>query len=163
MARGFLPSEYQGVPFNSSETDPEKMIRDLRNKQLDPQAQRKQLDLVQAMNRDYSASFGADSFLDGRLKAMESAYRVQFEAMDVFDVRKESEAIREEYGKNSWGTAACWPAGWSNAACATSTCIRQVRPIRSCGPTGTITRTSSLRCARAAPTWIRPRGLSVAI
>jgi len=102
---GFLPSEYQGVPFNSSETDPEKMIRDLRNKQLDPQAQRKQLDLIQAMNRDYSASFGADSFLDGRLKAMESAYRVQFEAMDVFDVRKESEAIREEYGKNSWGNS----------------------------------------------------------
>ena len=50
---GFLPSEYQGVPFNSSETDPEKMIRDLRNKRLDPQAQRKQLDLIQAMNPDY--------------------------------------------------------------------------------------------------------------
>ena len=102
---GFLPSEYQGVPFNSGETDPEKMIRDLRNRQLDPQAQRKQLDLVQAMNRGYSDSFGADAYLEGRLKAMESAYRVQFEAMDVFDVRKESDAIREEYGKNSWGNS----------------------------------------------------------
>jgi arylsulfatase A-like enzyme len=102
---GFLPSEYQGVPFNSSESDPEKMIRDLRNRQMDPRQQRRQLDLIQSMNRDYSNSWGADSFLEGRIKAMESAYRVQFEALDVFDVRKEPEAIRAEYGDNSWGTS----------------------------------------------------------
>ena len=29
---------------------------------------------------------------------MEAAYRMQFEALDVFDIRKESEAIRTEYG-----------------------------------------------------------------
>ena len=29
---------------------------------------------------------------------METAYRMQFEATDVFDIRKESEAIRDEYG-----------------------------------------------------------------
>lgn len=29
---------------------------------------------------------------------METAYRMQFEALDVFDVRKEPERIREEYG-----------------------------------------------------------------
>ena len=83
------------------------MIRDLRNKQLDPQTQRKQLDLVQAMNRDYSASFGADSFLDGRLKAMESAYRVQFEATDVFDVRKESTPSAKNMARTVGATVVC--------------------------------------------------------
>ena len=29
---------------------------------------------------------------------METAYRMQSEAMDVFDLRKEPEAVREEYG-----------------------------------------------------------------
>src|SRR5712691_50405 len=61
---GFLPAEHQGVAFNSTETDPEKMIRDLRNQQLDPQAQRRQLDLIQSMNRAYLNSWGEDSFLE---------------------------------------------------------------------------------------------------
>lgn len=95
---GFLPAEHQGISFSDSETEPEKMIPDLRNKQLDPAAQRKQLDAIQVLNRDFGQSFGADEYLEGRIKSMESAYRMQFEAMDVFDVRKESEAIRQEYG-----------------------------------------------------------------
>jgi predicted nuclease with RNAse H fold len=102
---GFLPSEFQGVPFNTGETDPEKMIRDLRNRQMDAKSQRKQLDLVQSMNSDFLKSWGQDSLLEGRIKAMESAYRVQFEALDVFDVRKETPQIREEYGDNSWGNS----------------------------------------------------------
>jgi hypothetical protein len=102
---GFLPAEHQGVAFNSAETDPEKMIRDLRNKQLTPEAQRRQLDLVQAMNREHYSSWGEDAFLEGRIKAMEAAYRVQFEAMDVFDIRKESPAIRSEYGESGWGNS----------------------------------------------------------
>src|SRR5439155_13789883 len=61
-------------------------------------AQREDLDSLQELNRDHSASFGADEFLEGRIKAMEAAYRMQFEALDVFDVRKEPEAVRAEYG-----------------------------------------------------------------
>ena len=34
---------------------------------------------------------------------MEAAYRMQFEAMDVFDIRKESEATRAEYGATPFG------------------------------------------------------------
>ena len=37
---GFLPSEHQGTHFNQSEVDPEKMIRYLRNKQLDAKGHR---------------------------------------------------------------------------------------------------------------------------
>ncbi len=95
---GFLPSEHQGITFTDAETEPEKMIPNLRNTHLDPSAQRRQLDAIQTLNRNFSGSFGADQFLEGRIKSMEAAYRMQFEALDVFDIRKEPEAIRAEYG-----------------------------------------------------------------
>jgi hypothetical protein len=95
---GFLPADYQGVAFDDSMRAPDKMIRYLRNTVLDPPAQRRQLDAVQALNQKYSRSFGEDSFLDGRIKAMEAAYRMQFEALDAFDAGKEPEAVRAAYG-----------------------------------------------------------------
>jgi hypothetical protein len=102
---GFLPSEYGGVALDHSEPEPDKMIRYLRNKQLDKESQRRQLDLIQSLNRQDLDSFGPDTFLDGRIKAMESAYRLQFEAQEVFDVRKEPQSIREEYGDNNYGNS----------------------------------------------------------
>ncbi|MBY0505907.1 MAG: DUF1501 domain-containing protein [Bryobacteraceae bacterium] len=98
LRNGFLPAEYQGTPFNETEVEPEKMIANLRNPQLDAKAQRRQLDAIQALNREFSQSFGADDFLEGRIKSMEAAYRMQFEALDVFDIRQESEATRAQYG-----------------------------------------------------------------
>lgn len=97
---GFLPAEHQGTPFNDAEIEPEKMIPNLQNKWLDPKAQRRQLDAVQELNKNFSDNFGADEYLNGRIKSMESAYRMQFEAMDAFDIRKEPDSIREEYGKD---------------------------------------------------------------
>ena len=95
----FLPAEHQGTPFNDSEVEPEKMIPNLRNKFLDAKAQRRQLDALQDLNQGYSESFGADDYLNGRIKSMEAAYRMQFEAMDAFDIRKETDSTREAYGK----------------------------------------------------------------
>ena len=100
---GFLPSEHQGTPVNHTEADPEKMIPNLRNKHLNPEAQRRHLDAVQTLNKDFSESFGADDYLNGRIQSMEAAYRMQFEAMDVFDIRKESAATRALYGENILG------------------------------------------------------------
>jgi hypothetical protein len=34
---------------------------------------------------------------------MEAAYQMQFEALDVFDIRKEPQAIRTEYGSSNFG------------------------------------------------------------
>ena len=99
----FLPSETQGTPVNNAELDPEKMIPNLRNQHLDRDAQRQQLDAVQALNQGFNQSFGEDSFLDGRIQSMEAAYRMQFEAMDVFDIRQESAATRELYGSSPLG------------------------------------------------------------
>jgi hypothetical protein len=95
---GFLPAEHQGVAFNDAEVEPEKMIANLRNQWLDATAQRRQLDALQALNQEYSSSFGQDAFLEGRIKSMEAAFRMQSEAMNVYDIRKEPEAVRAEYG-----------------------------------------------------------------
>ncbi len=95
----FLPAEHQGTHFDTTDSDPNKMIRYLRNDSLLPAAQRGQLDLIQALNRDHSSRVGGDAYLDARIQAMETAYRMQFEALDVFDVGNEPAAVREEYGE----------------------------------------------------------------
>ena len=100
---GFLPAEHQGTSFSDSETEPEKMIQNLQNKWMDAKTQRRQLDALQELNRGFSNSFGQDDYLEGRIKSMEAAYRMQFEAMDVFDIRKEPQAVRDEYGDNPFG------------------------------------------------------------
>ena len=99
---GFLPAQHQGTSFNSAELDPVNMIPDLQNKWTDKDGQRRQLDAQQALNRDFSDSFGADEFLEGRIRAMESAYRMQFAALEAFDVRHEPAVIREEYGQGTF-------------------------------------------------------------
>jgi hypothetical protein len=98
LRSGFLPARHQGTGIDDSVTDPERMIRYLRNKQLDLAAQRRQLDFIQQSNREHEQAFGDDEFLEGRIAAMESAFRMQSEATDAFDLRAESAEIREEYG-----------------------------------------------------------------
>lgn len=99
---GFLPSKHQAVQLDSRQTDPEKMIRYLRNENLTTGQQRHQLDLIQQLNQRHASDFGVDEFLDGRIQAMETAYRMQAEATDAFDIRHEPQSIRDEYGDSQF-------------------------------------------------------------
>ena len=95
----FLPSEHQGVYINHSKITPHQMIPWLSNPGIAPDAQRRQLDLAGELNREHlAARGGTDTALQGRIEAMESAYRMQFEASDAFDVSQEPAAVREAYG-----------------------------------------------------------------
>jgi hypothetical protein len=98
LRSGFLPARHQGVAFDDSVTDPERMISNLRNRQLTLSGQRQQLDLIQQLNREHEQSVGGDEFLEARIQAMETAFRMQTEATDAFDLRSEPAAVREEYG-----------------------------------------------------------------
>ena len=100
LRSGFLPTRHQGVGFDDSVTDPERMISHLRNRQLTPAAQRQQLDLVQELNRDHERAVGGDEFLEARIQAMETAFRMQTEATDAFDLRREPASVREQYGRS---------------------------------------------------------------
>jgi len=115
------------------------------------------LDALQALNRNFSESFGADEFLEGRIKSMEAAYRMQFEAMDIFDIRKESERSGLSTAALPLRTDACWRGVWWKAASATFTSTTAP------GRFGTITRISTRTCASAARIWIKPRRRSFAI
>jgi hypothetical protein len=98
LRSGFLPGCYQGVALDDSVTDPERMIAHLRNRQLAPAPQRQQLDLIQELNRDHAREVGGDEFLEARIQAMETAFRMQTEAAEAFDLRREPQAIRDQYG-----------------------------------------------------------------
>jgi hypothetical protein len=54
------------------------------------------------LNREHQKSFGQDEYLEGRIASMESAFRMQFEALDAFDLRKEPDSVRAEYGTGSF-------------------------------------------------------------
>ena len=102
---GFLPSEYQGTRFSPDETVPEKMIRYLKNPSQDKAAQRQQLDLIQQLNGLHLADRSNDGFLEGRIRAMETAFRMQFAASEAFDIRKETKSVRGLYGENTFGNS----------------------------------------------------------
>jgi len=96
----FLPAKHQGVYINHSKIDPKAMIPWLRNPKLAPPEQRRQLDLLAALNREHlEARGGNDTALEGRIEAMETAYRMQFAATDAFDLDREPAAVRESYGE----------------------------------------------------------------
>jgi hypothetical protein len=95
----FLPPQHQGVYINHSKLEPDRMIPWLSASKPDHAAQRRQLDLAAALNREHLATrTTGQEALEGRIEAMETAYRMQFEASDAFDLSKEPEKVREAYG-----------------------------------------------------------------
>jgi Protein of unknown function (DUF1501) len=94
----FLPAVYQGTYVPNNEVEPEKLIQHIRNASLTPGEQRRQLDLVAKLDRMQLARTGPDPQLEATIESAEIAFRMQTEAPDVFDVRKESEATRARYG-----------------------------------------------------------------
>ena len=101
-SNGYLPGIHQGVHLPNNESVPEKLIQHLRNKELSSGEQRRQLDLMHALNKHNLAQEGADPQLEARISTMEVAYRMQAEATDAFDLTKETEATRERYGKGDF-------------------------------------------------------------
>lgn len=102
VRNGYLPGEHQGTPINTSEKDPEKMVRFLRNGTLDRDRQQQQLDFITQFNRRQLAAAGEDPALEARIRAMETAFRMQFAAGEVFDIRQETQATQDDYGTSSF-------------------------------------------------------------
>ena len=91
----YLPGIHQGVYLPNNEKEPEKLIQHLRNHQMPPDEQRRQLELMHALNRHHLRQTGQDPQLEARIQSMEVAYRMQSEALDAFDLSKEpSESSR---------------------------------------------------------------------
>jgi hypothetical protein len=99
----FLPGAYQGTHLDTKHTDVTKLIANIRNSRLSTAEQRQQLDLAQALNARHLKARAADPQLEARIQTFELAFRMQSEATDVFDIKREPKHIREAYGSGTHG------------------------------------------------------------
>jgi hypothetical protein len=94
----FLPGVYQGTYIDTRSTDLEKLIEHIQNKRIALPEQRKQLDLLQQLNQRHLQRRQQDAQLEARIQSFELAYRMQHDAAEAFDIRKEPPSIRDLYG-----------------------------------------------------------------
>src|SRR4051812_8042648 len=95
----FLPAEYAATPIGR--TDDKSRDRVWDNLAGLGKGQRRHLDLVQSMNRDYlarTAKGDADRALEAEIGNMELAFRMQSEAPDAMAIEMEPESVRRLYG-----------------------------------------------------------------
>jgi len=108
----FLPALHQGT-FISDKTekpdqivgkdfDPKKLVNYIHNDKFTLTEQRRELDLLADLDRLRNEREQIrDPQLDAAIASMEIAYRMQTEAPEVFDIRKETEATLKLYGSGS--------------------------------------------------------------
>src|SRR6266571_7955056 len=103
FSSAFLPAVYQGtmVPYNLS--DPQKQIQYLANTRLNQTQQREQVDLLRDLDQMYVNRLQGAPELEATIQSMEVAFRMQTEAPEVFDTRKESAATIAKYGEGGMG------------------------------------------------------------
>jgi hypothetical protein len=92
---GFLPSTFQGTLFRS-EGNP--ILNLQRPRDVTRDDQRAQLDLLAKLNDEHLRQHPGHTDLLARIESFELAFRMQAEATDVVDIRKESAETRARYG-----------------------------------------------------------------
>lgn len=91
---GFLPTEYQGVPFRSQGNP----ILNVNSPEgIDAQLQRNNIDLINGLNRRRFNALG-DPEITARINAYEMAYKMQSSAPDLIDLSQESQETLDLYG-----------------------------------------------------------------
>ncbi|HRX77822.1 MAG TPA: DUF1501 domain-containing protein [Pirellulaceae bacterium] len=94
----FLPSIYNGTPIGVNGEDMSlATIRNVTSEHLPLAAQRRQLDFVQALNREHLAQRAGDQRLDSVIRSMELGFRMQSEAPDLLDLSNETQETLERY------------------------------------------------------------------
>ncbi len=99
----FLPAWTRGTSIATKNSDVNKLIEHLRSGSTSIREQRRQLDLLGEMNREHLGQHPGDAFLEGRILSFETAFRMQVEAADAFDLGREPLAMRELYGDTEQG------------------------------------------------------------
>ena len=99
----FLPGVYQGASINTLAPSVPQMIQNIRNQYVGKAEQRRQLNFIQQLNELHAQNLQRDAALETRLESFEIAFRMQAEALDAFDLNKESAATRAAYGTGEQG------------------------------------------------------------
>jgi hypothetical protein len=101
----FLPGEHQGTYINHRDPKPEKLIPFLNNDSTTHEEQLEQLSLMRRLNGMHLDRHPEDSRLEARIRAMETAFRMQFTGTEAFDLNRESKPVREAYGTGHFANA----------------------------------------------------------
>ncbi|MGE3780426.1 MAG: DUF1501 domain-containing protein, partial [Pirellulaceae bacterium] len=102
-SNSFLPGAYQGMSVDTSEMDVNKLVTNLHHPTLSRADQRRQLDLLAQLNQLHLEQRDHDAALEAHIRTMETAYRMQAEAAEAFDLNREPEWIRDRYGRTNFG------------------------------------------------------------
>jgi hypothetical protein len=102
-SNSFLPAAYQGMSVDTSEMQIDKLVMNLNHPSLSRVQQREELDLLASLNRLHLAQRPGDTALDAQIQAMETAFQMQAEAAEAFDISREPAALREAYGQSNFG------------------------------------------------------------
>ncbi len=81
--------------------DPKKLVSYVNNPKFELVEQQRELDLLKKLEGIRKRSAGDDPQVESVIKSMEVAYRMQTEAPEVFDIRKESQATLDMYGQGT--------------------------------------------------------------
>jgi hypothetical protein len=102
---GFLPATYQGLRIGSGRGAgrgrrgaEEEAVADIANERLSKEEQRKQLDLLQSLNREHARREHDSDSVEGVIESFELAFRMQAELPALLDLSKEKPATLESYG-----------------------------------------------------------------
>jgi hypothetical protein len=101
-SNGFLPGQHQGVYVNHKNLDPKQMIPFLSNSKIGNEEQLRQLQLMRQLNQAHLAERAGNADLETRIRSMETAFRMQMEASEAFDIQREPVQIRDLYGRSDF-------------------------------------------------------------
>ena len=99
----FLPGIYQGTHIDTRKKSVDELIENVRSKFVGAADQRRQVELLTALNRQHQGTRQEDAELEARIQSYELAYRMQAAATDAFDLSKEPETMRNLYGETVHG------------------------------------------------------------
>ncbi len=99
----FLPGIYQGTHLDTRRTRVEELLENIRSRHASPADQRRQLDLLEELNRNHLGRRAEDAALEARIQSFELAYRMQSAAADAFDLGREPARVRQAYGEHVQG------------------------------------------------------------
>ena len=99
-ASDFLPGCHQGTLVSPGQEP----IANIKRRQPATELQEMELGLTQAFNRKHLAQRPGDAELTARIKSFETAFGMQAEAPEAFDLSKESDATLKLYGLPRGGT-----------------------------------------------------------
>ena len=99
FSNAFLPAMYQGTAVGrAGVSSTMAQIRNLSNPRRSESEQRQQFELLQQLNRIQASRRPGDSELDAVVGSYELAWRMQQQAPEILDLRREPEHILKMYG-----------------------------------------------------------------